>query len=178
MAGTFDTNIEMLCFSSISEAHKAATQVAALSAGVVIDVGSIRVEAQKVLYQGTMPRLMAINAFRNHITELTTIITTAQSSRCSFYTTWSSILCPANTLGYLSINNFGKVISSTNLKENDCETDTTDTILCSLAFDRVLFSLPQITYGASYCNYCGRVIPKKRIEAVPGTLRCTNCQDQ
>lgn len=177
MADTFESNVELLCFSSTGEAMQSATQVAAVCGGVVIEIGRIEVTSHWVTFQGVVPRLMAQDRLGRSCGGLTSIIMTKPPKSCALNTTWANVLEPNGVIGYLALNDFGSVVKTTTVEEWDEETGPPDTVLCQLCFERILFSMPNTGHGMTYCEVCGCQVPVERVRAVPGVHRCLKCQD-
>lgn len=177
MSGAFETNVNLLCFSTLKEAEANATQAASVCGGIVVEIGRVEIADLRVGFQGVVPRPMAKARFSRAYTDLTSVISTKPPLPCSLNTTWANVLKPEKLIGYLILNDFGPVTGATMVKGWDDETGTPDTVLCNLRFERTLFSLPTIAHGATYCEACGCQIPVKRVLAVPGVRRCVLCQD-
>ncbi|SNS03368.1 dksA/traR C4-type zinc finger [Humidesulfovibrio mexicanus] len=177
MSGAFETNVNLLCFSSAKEAEASATQAAAVCGGIVVEIGRVEVANLYVSFHGVVPRMMAKARFRQGYTEMTSALMTKPPLPCSLNTTWASILKPERLIGYLVLNDFGPVSGVTTTKEWDEESGPPDTVLCQLRFERTLFSMPTVAHGVTYCEACGSQIPADRVLAVPGVRRCVKCQD-
>lgn len=176
MSGAFETNVELLCFSSLEAARRNVAQLAAVCGGVVVEVGRIEVAGTSVTFQGLASRMVAGGILGRVCDAFTSSITSIPSSSCSLSTTWSNIVNPEKILGFLVINDFGQVSKTTTVEEWNEELGQPDTILCRLCFERVLFSLPAMFHGVSYCEACGCQIPEKRVLAIPNVRRCVMCQ--
>lgn len=177
MSGTFETNVELMCFSSFEDARRNAGQLAAACGGMVAEIGRIVVSDLLVTFHGSIPRRIAAARLGKAYEETTSIITSSPSSACSLSTTWNGLFKPSKHIGYLVLNDFGNSITTTSVKEWDDESGQPENILCRFRFERVLFSLPSMTHGLTYCEICGCQIPEKRVLAVPNVRRCVMCQE-
>ena len=101
MPGAFETNVELLCFSSSSDAKQYATQIAAACGGAIVEIGRVEIEPQLTSFQGFIPRLMAQNRFGAVYTERTSIIKSKAPKTCSLHTTWDNLIGPPENFGYL-----------------------------------------------------------------------------
>lgn len=173
---TFETTIDLFCHSSDREAQICAEKSAAVSGGMVLDIGGGDIKSKDLVFYGLIPRLLAAARFPSVYSEGLAVFQLRPTLPCSLYTTWNNILSSQNRLGFLVVSGQGTASAVSVIEPTEVEDE--EHLLVSLIFDRILQSLPQRHLGSSYCLRCGKVIPPERIRVVPGAKKCVFCQSR
>lgn len=150
-------------------AEQQASREAADTGGIVLRVKSIRIEPHCVVLAGLIPSTAL--AFE-HPSEFPSYV--QPRSIGTLHLTWNALLHPAsgNDIGYLVLQT--PVTIAGQLPESEDQ----DSCWVALAVERALNTLPPSSIGAVCCARCNRPIAPQRLQAVPDTRICTDCQHQ
>ncbi len=161
---TFETTINLFCHSSDREAQICAEKSAAVSGGMVLDIGGGDIKSKDLVFYGLIPRLLAAARFPSVYSEGLAVFQLRPTLPCSLYTTWNNILSSQNRLGFLVVSGQGTASAVSVIEPTEVEDE--EHLLVRLIFDR--FSVSTAGHlGSSYCTRCGKVIPPERIQVNP-----------
>lgn len=173
MNGAFESALPMRFYDDLDMARKVVEGDSVIIGSVMLEVISIRVELEHVVFMGYLPRRLAMSRFRG-ITNETDYIEAVIEHTEHFNTTWACVTNPSDTVGVIGFIPHGEVCCTNPIPA--CAKREEDTVLFGLRVKREQRSLGIKTIGKKMCRNCGDEIPEKRLNALPAAKYCADCQ--
>ncbi|HUY12814.1 MAG TPA: TraR/DksA C4-type zinc finger protein [Terriglobia bacterium] len=166
METILDAHLAHKYWNNLSAAKLQALLEAANTGGAVLEVRSIEIGREALLFIGLIPDA-SVGAKGNALQRRPMIVS---RSLGNFHTTWAALLgASEHTLGFLVLHH------PLTLRGVMRRSDRED-VWVAAQVKRDLDSLPPMSMGDHCCNLCNEPIAKERLRAIPGVRICTKCQ--
>lgn len=161
MDSILDAAIHGEFWEDTATARQKAVLEAVNTGSAVVTVDAIDVEAGYVTLIGTVPECVFASASPRLL---------GRPGVRSFHTTWGAILKPDGPLGFAVVRQ--------PLNSRPAASTTAEHCRVALRVQRRFRTLPQGTLGLICCSTCRIPIPADRLQALPGTRICHDCQEK